>query len=78
MFIASAASPNTNTPAPAPDTPVAPAPPVAANTPPVNAPVATLGMQLVESVNQVAPSVRCIIVTALAPAVKSPARMAGL
>ena len=70
MCIASAASPNTNTLAPALATPAAPAPPVVGNILNVNAPVATLGMQLVESVNQVAPSVRCIIVTALALAVK--------
>ena len=58
MFIASAASPNTNTLAPAPATPAAPAPPVAANILNVNAPVATLGMQLVAHVRLTARYVR--------------------
>ena len=92
MCIASAASPNTNTLAPAPATPAAQAQLVVENILNVNVPVVTLGTRLVESVNQVAPSARCITATALAPAVKLaakpcsvwlftknlPARMAGL
>ena len=50
MCIASAASPNTNTLAPAPATPVAQAPPVVENTPPAPVPQGTLGTRLVEHV----------------------------
>ena len=47
-----------NMPAPAPDTPVAPAPPVAANTPPANAHPVTTGMPPPEHASQTLPSVK--------------------
>ena len=74
MCIALAASPNTNTLAPAPATPVAQAPPVVENILNVNAPVVINGIQLVEHVRLTAQYVKsalCIIVTTLALAVKS-------
>ena len=47
-----------NIPVPAPDTPVAPAPPATANTPLVNALLATTGMPPPEHASQTLPSVR--------------------
>ena len=57
-----------NIPVPAPATPVAQAPPVVENIPPVNAPVVINGMQPVEHVRltaQFVQSALCIIVTTL-------------
>ena len=67
-----------NTLVPAPATPVAQAPPVVENILNVNAPVVINGMQPVEHVRltaQYVQSALCIIVTTLAPAVKSAAKL---
>ena len=71
-----------NTPAPEPDTPVAPAPPATANTPLVNAPADMSGKTAVAkfkmNVLLFAILVVCIIVITPAPAVKSAAKLCSV